>query len=1136
MSTPLFCRYSSFLLVALFSICLINYPATIYSQPAPEQGNELDEAKKEELRVQFANAPAFFIENQGQTAEEVKYYFKGKDTVYFTDEGVVFRKTVKSRESGVESRGVKFNAPTDAQPATFKSLAYKLDFVGAKPTAPEARNKQKGKVSYLKGNDRSKWHTDIPTYQEIVYPELYPPRHSERSEESLSSSGIDLIYKGVHGGMKYEFIVQPGADPDVIKLAYTGIEGLSIDDTGNLIIHTGLGDVRDTKPYCYQEIDGVEVEVKCNFKIHPLSLRGSETTEAISNPHFEYGFELAPYNTNYPLIIDPGLEYSTFLGGSGDDLGIAIAVDGSGYAYVTGHTPDDITDFPFTLGAYRTTHNDDDGDVDAFVTKLNTTGTALEYSTFLGGSDNDGGFGIAVDGSGYAYVTGITYSTDFPTFPDPGAYDGVYNDDGDAFVTKLNTTGTDLEYSTFLGGSDNDVGLGIAVDGSGYAYVTGDTDDGITDFPTTGGAYTMIHNDDGDGGSDVFVTKLNTTGTGLEYSTFLGGSSSDIGNAIAVDGSGYAYVTGSTNSDDFPPTVDAYNENRTGSSDVFVTKLNTTGTGLDYSTFIGGNGNDVGNGIALDGSGNVYVTGETRDNTIDFPTTTDAYEGTHNDDGNNGTDVFVFKLDPTNQGAGIGLLYSTFLGGNGGDLGSGIAVDSGNVYVTGFTISTDFPTTPGAYDEDFNGLADVFVSKLDPTNQGAGIGLLYSTFLGGGGWDWGHGIAVDGFGKVYVTGFAADDTPDFPTTPGAFDTSNSGGSDPFYSDVFVAKLDPSCTENDTGQLDVQGVSGGSGDTINVAVRIQNAPNLVKLFGFDLVYDTSLLTFTGNATRGGLTTDFDTLIVYEASFGTVSVVGFEDGSDTIAGSASGDVVLLEFTMQPCTIGDRLAIAFLTNLMYDISGWTSSRGCLLCTVPATTTTTTTTTSTTTSTTTTTICDVSTYYRDADGDGFGDKKNESMLGNCPPPIGYVRNKTDCDDTDPDIHPGAVELCNGVDDDCNGKVDEGYKSLRRIKRSPRKIFIDVAAGGTRCKEFYVKRKGEGDYSPISWEIVKSGCSWLTLTPLNGAIGLGLKKSTVEACVDATGLVAGRYKCVLTITDTAHPCPNSRKAQKTMKVIVRVR
>jgi hypothetical protein len=257
-------RFISLFIVVLFSLCLINSQATAQVQTVPAQGNELDEAKKEELRVQFANASAFFIENQGQTDKEVKYYFKGKDTVYFTDEGVVFRKTVKSQESESRESRIKTH---NSQLATYNSLAYRLDFVGAKPTAPEARNKQKAKVAYFKGNDRSKWYNDIPTYQEIVYPEHY--------------KGIDTVYKGVPGGMKYEFIVQPGADPDVIKLAYTGIEGLSIDDTGNLIIHTALGDVRDTKPYCYQEIDGVEVEVKCNFKVHPLSLRGSETTEAI---------------------------------------------------------------------------------------------------------------------------------------------------------------------------------------------------------------------------------------------------------------------------------------------------------------------------------------------------------------------------------------------------------------------------------------------------------------------------------------------------------------------------------------------------------------------------------------------------------------------------------------------------------------------------------------------------------------------------------------------------------------------------------------------------------------------------------------------------------------------------------------
>jgi hypothetical protein len=791
-------------------------------------------------------------------------------------------------------------------------------------------------------------------------------------------------------------------------------------------------------------------------------------------------------------------------------------VDGSGYVYVTGTTDDGTIDFPTTTDAYEEIHNDNDNYYsDVFVVKLDPTnlgtGNGLLYSTFLGGSGNDYGYGIALDGSGNVYVTGRTNSSDFPTFPNPGAYD-VGPGTG-AFVTKLSPTnlgaGNGLLYSTLL---VNGGGNSIAVDGSGDVYVTGWA---VSGFPTTTGAYDETYN----GSVDAFVAKLTLSGGGssdLLYSTYLGGSSiyGDYGNGIAVDGSGDVYVTGSCGTG-FPTTPGAYDDSHSGESDVFVTKLDPTnlgtGNGLLYSTFLGGSGGqgDYGYGIAVDGSGNAYVTGWT--GSSNFPTTTGAFDESYN----GGPDAFVTKLNTT----GTALEYSTFLGGNAGcgcEVGYAIAVDgAGDVYVTGYTGSNDFPTTPDAYDDSRNAY-DVFVTKLDPTNLGAGNGLLYSTYIGGERDEWGYGIAVDGSENVYVTGYTQYGfiSNFFPTTTGAYDESFDGG-----EEVYVFKMATGCVENDTGQIDVQGVSGGSGDTINVAVRIQNAPNLVKFFDFDLVYDTSLLTFTGNSTRGGLTKKFDTLIVYEASFGTISVIGFEGGSDTIAGSASGDVVLLEFTMQSCTTGKSLGTGYPTDLMYDISGWTTSRGCLLCTTPPITT-----------------CPP--CYRDVDDDGYGDK-DDSISNACTLPSGYVRNKTDCDDSDPDIYPGAEELCNGVDDDCNGRVDEIYE-FRRIKRVPRKISFGVAVGGTVCKEFRIKRKherkGKKDYRRISWEIVKDDCSWLTLTPPTGTIGLGLKKTTVEACVDATGLEKGKYKCVLTITDTTSPCPISPKDQKTMKVIVNVR
>jgi len=319
-----------------------------------------------------------------------------------------------------------------------------------------------------------------------------------------------------------------------------------------------------------------------------------------------------------------GLAYATFLGGSGWEWSHAIAVDGAGSAYVTGHTGS--SDFPITAGAFDTSHN---GVYDAFVVKVNAGGTGLAYATFLGGSGPDYGRAIAVDGAGSAYVTGHTPSSDFPTTA--GAFDTSYNGYQDAFVVKVNATGTGLAYATFLGGSHYDYGYGIAVDGAGSAYVTGETLS--SDFPTTAGAFDTSYNL-----SDAFVVKVNASGAGLAYATFLGGSYADEGNAVAVDGAGSAYVTGSTSSSDFPTTVGAFDTSHNGRGDAFVVKVNAGGTGLAYATFLGGSDYDWGNAIAVDGAGSAYVTGHTQSS--DFPTTADAFDTSYN----GWDDAFVAKI------------------------------------------------------------------------------------------------------------------------------------------------------------------------------------------------------------------------------------------------------------------------------------------------------------------------------------------------------------------------------------------------------------------------------------------------------------------------------------------------------------
>ena len=364
-------------------------------------------------------------------------------------------------------------------------------------------------------------------------------------------------------------------------------------------------------------------------------------------------------------------------------------MDDTGSVYVTGGTFS--TDFPTTVGAAQTTYSG--GEPDAFVTKLNATGSGLVYSTYLGGSDRDSGFRVAVDGGGNAYVTGITFSTDFPTTA--GAAQDAGGDD--AFVTKLNATGSGLVYSTYLGGSGGEIGVGIAVDGAGSAYVTGYTLS--TDFPTTAGAAQTTHA----GEFDAFVTKLNATGSGLVYSTYLGGNNTDQSSGIAVDGAGSAYVTGGTLSTNFPTTAGAAQTTYAGGVDAFVTKLHPTGSGLVYSTYLGGNDGDSGARIALDGAGSAHVTGSTT--STNFPTTAGAAQTTYA----GGIDAFVTKLHPT----GSGLVHSTYLGGSDVDLGVGIAVDgAGSGYVTGFTVSTNFPTTAGAAQTTPAGDPDAFVAKI----------------------------------------------------------------------------------------------------------------------------------------------------------------------------------------------------------------------------------------------------------------------------------------------------------------------------------------------------------------------------------------------------------------------------------------
>jgi hypothetical protein len=664
------------------------------------------------IQQAYGKLPLLFIENQGQLDSTVEYYIKSPaQTLYLTQDGIVFDLT---RHSQAER------------------LVFRLDFLNSNSSSTvEGVDKNSAVVNYFTGNDPGKWHTDIPTYNEVVYHDIYP------------SVDLRLFSKG--NALEYDFVVGPGARPEDIALAYEGIDGLRIEDS-RLVAASGFGDIEQYKPYIYQQIGGEKVQVDGGFK-----LGGGNT----------YGFQVAAYDNRYPLVIDPMLAYSTYLGGSGDDVGYSIAVDSAGCAYVGGDT--NSANFP-TQNSYQGT---DAGDYDVFVAKLSPAGNSLIYSTYLGGSSFDLGFGIAVDSSGSAYVTGRTFSGNFPT---RNPYQGTNAGDWDTFVARLSAAGNSLIYSTYLGGSDYEQGQGIAVDASGSAYVTGETFS--SDFPTKN-AYQVTYA----GNADAFVSRLDTTksdGPSLVYSTYLGGSNLEVGVSIAVGAASGAYVTGYTFSAGFP-TQNSYQGTNGGGGDAFVTRLSATGNSLTYSTFLGGSGDDEGFGIAVDASGGAYVTGYT--GSFNFPTR-NPIQGTLAGD----YDVFVTGL----SAAGNSLIYSTYLGGSADDSGSGIAVDaSGSAYITGSTYSTNFPTQ-NAYQGTNAGDWDIFVARL----SAVGNSLTYSTYLGGSGDDFGDGIVVDAAGGAYVTGQTISN--DFPTE-NPYQGTRVGNNDAFVSKIALAS--PTVTTN-----------------------------------------------------------------------------------------------------------------------------------------------------------------------------------------------------------------------------------------------------------------------------------------------------------------------------------------------------
>lgn len=632
----------------------------------------------------------------------------------------------------------------DGSNAEFQGAMLRYAFEGARPDAKlVSEDRLPGTVNLLLGNSPDGWASGLSSWRQVRYAGLY--------------DGVDVVVHGANGVFTYDLAVQPGVDPSVVRIRVEGADALFVDDAGALIARTANGEMRQSLPVTWElGEDGSRRPVESSFVLHA---DGS------------YGFSVAA-DPSSGLLIDPGLTWSTYLGGgnqdgSGNEHGCGVDVDDDCAAYVAGDTLS--LNFPVTPGAFQTVQG---GNVDAFVAKIVGKGDALLYSTFIGGSGGDFGHGIAVDQALCAYVTGGTSSANLPVTG--GVFDTTYNGNGDMFVAKLTPDGTGLSYCTYIGGSDVDASLGahgIEVNAIGEAFITGET--GSADYPTTVGAFATVH---GGGFRDVFATKLAADGSALLYSTFVGGNGpgiSDSGTSIALDNAGNAYVVGLTTSQNFPTTAGVVAPNPPGNgSNGFLFKVSPTGAALSYSTFIGGTG-DVARSVSVEPSTGVgYAVGFTA-STV-FPTTPGAFDTSSNGFG----DGWITVLDPN----AASLVYSSYLGGADVDLGNAVDVDAkGQAYISGWTQSSNFPTTANAFDKTHHyngpfpsgsagqsGAEDVFLTRVSAD----GSKIEYSTYIGGDGIDVAYAINVHDEGSVYIAGGTR--STNFPTTAGAVDTTYNG--------------------------------------------------------------------------------------------------------------------------------------------------------------------------------------------------------------------------------------------------------------------------------------------------------------------------------------------------------------------------
>ena len=656
----------------------------------------------------YGKLPLTFETNAGQTDGRVKYLSRGAGyTLFLTAENEAVVSLARTTSKG------------DRQTA-----AVRMSLLGSKRASAIRALEPKSNISnYYYGADPKRWLTGVHHYGRVSYEGVY--------------SGIDVVYYGNQRQLEYDFVVSPGANPKDIRLKFDGADRLATAANGDLLLHTQYGEIRQRKPLVYQDVDGHRHLIAASYDVH--------------SDH-QASFSLGAYDHSKQLIIDPILVYSTFLGGTGVENGSAIAVDAAQAAYVVGSTAS--SDFPVVSGLNGQT-SFKGGAYDAFVVKYAPAGNAIVFSTYIGGSGSDAATGVGVDSAGNIVVTG---DTDSPAFPLKNPLQGLIGGKIDAFLLKIGAQGG-LIYSTYLGGFEDDHALGLTVDPDGNAVVCGVTRS--TNFWSQGGLRPVYMG----GLTDGWVLKMKPDGL-LAWATYLGGNGNDSANAVALDPAGDIYVTGDTTSLNFPATAGAMRTVlfRPGSPDGFVTKIKGDGTAFGYSTYLGGTNNDTGIGIAADGQGNAYITGNT--DSVDFPVVNPLQGPPGNGD------VFVTKLNP----AGSAPVYSTFLAGSGLDRAADIKIDAvGNAYVYGGTASDNFPVS-SALQTVRRGGQDLFVARINA----AGTARDWATYLGGASDDAAARMAIDASANLYLTGSTT--SSDFPSVLPA-QISIAGAQDAFVTKI-----------------------------------------------------------------------------------------------------------------------------------------------------------------------------------------------------------------------------------------------------------------------------------------------------------------------------------------------------------------